>query len=607
VFVKWLNPLPGEVDVPRATTIDFILGNGSATTVSAASIQLRLNGSSLTPVITQPPGTNVTLVSYDPPGDLAAEETHTVRLVFSDNSNPAYSLTNEYTFMAEPTTISLVAITETNLWRYEQSGTDLGTAWKEKNYDDSTWPEGAALLGVESGTTPEPLRTSMTLGSHVTYYFRIPFVYSGPAGIRLRLRHVVDDGAVFYLNGAEVHRFGIAPGASFTFTTPFADHENEYEGPFLIPTASLVQGTNILAVEVHQTSTTSSDLVFGAVLDAITSHLARYTVESVTPAPNAVDVPRTTPISLNIVDGTNVVQANSVQMRINGQSVSPLVNKPGGSSVTSISYNPGSSLAYGSPVSVEVQFTDNGPLPNTTTYQWSYSTSLETLTLVAVDEVTLWRYEVNGLDLGTAWTATNYNDSAWPLGAALLADETGATVEPIRTPFARNGYISFYFRTPFNFARSTTGVILRLRHVVDDGAVFYLNGVEVNRTANMPPGAINYLTVATADQENAWRGPFTIPTTSLVTGTNVLAVSVHQNSSGSSDVVFGAELTAVIVLPASFVNVGPVPGGLRLQWTSTGTLEQANAVTGPWSTAPNQSNPQIVPTTNPAKFYRIKQ
>ena len=83
----------------------------------------------------------------------------------------------------------------------------------------------------------------------------------------MKLRHVVDDGAVFYLNGTEVHRFGIAEGPVDS-TTDATGHENIYEGPYEIPASLLVAGDNLIAVEVHQSGGSSSDMVFGAELVA---------------------------------------------------------------------------------------------------------------------------------------------------------------------------------------------------------------------------------------------------------------------------------------------------------------------------------------------------
>ncbi len=72
----------------------------------------------------------------------------------------------------------------------------------------------------------------------------------------------------------------------------------------------------------------------------------------------------------------------------------------------------------------------------------------------------------------------------------------------------------------------------------DDGAVVYLNGTEIYRT-NLPSGAIGYSTLASANvsgtAENAFLN-FIAPTSLLVPGANVIAVEVHQDFAGSSDI-----------------------------------------------------------------------
>lgn len=163
---------------------------------------------------------------------------------------------------------------ELTMWRYDRSGEDLGTDWREKNYIDSAWPAGAALIGEEPTAFTIPLRTPVSRltddGAYIkTMYFRTKFNWSGAtADAKLSLRHVIDDGAVFYLNGTEVHRFGITAGVVVDATTDAASHEQFIEGPFAISGATLVEGENVLAVEVHQSGASSSDIVFGAELTA---------------------------------------------------------------------------------------------------------------------------------------------------------------------------------------------------------------------------------------------------------------------------------------------------------------------------------------------------
>lgn len=157
-----------------------------------------------------------------------------------------------------------------------------------------------------------------------------------------------------------------------------------------------------------------------------------------------------------------------------------------------------------------------------------------------------WYNQTENLD-GIQWRAPGYNHTPWPSGAAILADEEcNCLPEPIRTPLADNsGRTTFYFRTTFNYTGALTGVQLQLSCLVDDGAVVYLNGQEIFRIG-MPEGTPAYATLATRTVGDAViEGPFTLPTSALVRGTNVLAVEVHQVTATSSDVVWGMRLDVV--------------------------------------------------------------
>jgi hypothetical protein len=55
------------------------------------------------------------------------------------------------------------------------------------------------------------------------------------------------------------------------------------------------------------------------------------------------------------------------------------------------------------------------------------------------------------------------------------------------------------------------------------------------------------------------------------------------------------------------VAVLSVTSSGNLSWTSIGTLQQAPAVTGPWTDSGNQANPQVLTTTNSAMFFRLRQ
>lgn len=164
-------------------------------------------------------------------------------------------------------TVTLVALT--NVWRYNQTSDLTSINWTAPGYNDDTWPEGRALLYHDNDPLPGPTNTELTLG-RMTYYFRTHFNFSGdPTAVVLRLSPFVDDGAIFYLNGQLLYNLAVTD-TPLSYSTPASRNVNNavLEGPFSVPATNLIQGDNVLAVEVHQVNTTSSDIVFGAQLDA---------------------------------------------------------------------------------------------------------------------------------------------------------------------------------------------------------------------------------------------------------------------------------------------------------------------------------------------------
>jgi hypothetical protein len=154
------------------------------------------------------------------------------------------------------------------VWRYDQSGNDLGTAWRDPDFNDSAWPEGRALLYNESGPLPGPKNTLLNLGP-ITYYFRLAFDFPGdPAGVALSLQAVIDDGAAFYLNGFEIHRFNLAADATASTLASPGVGDAVLTGPYPIAPGALRRGRNVLAVEVHQATANSTDIAFGLILSA---------------------------------------------------------------------------------------------------------------------------------------------------------------------------------------------------------------------------------------------------------------------------------------------------------------------------------------------------
>ncbi len=178
---------------------------------------------------------------------------------------------NEIMYHYPPTDASPAVTSNLNViavngnWRYEDSGTDLGTAWREPGYDDSSWPTGSGLLGVNNGSLPAPVGTTLA-ADRGTYYFRTRFDFNGGTNLSLSLRSIVDDGAVFYLNGVEILRQGMPAGLiTYETSASAAVGDAGFVETLDLPADVLVLGVNVLAVEVHQA--TAPTAIDGIVLN----------------------------------------------------------------------------------------------------------------------------------------------------------------------------------------------------------------------------------------------------------------------------------------------------------------------------------------------------
>lgn len=465
------------------------------------------------------------------------------------------------------------------LWRYNQNGQDLGTAWRDVGYDDSSWPQGYGALANESGYTTSwqvPTNTWLQLdanGSRIlTYYFRTTFVVSNSLNNPLLwLRYQLDDGMVVYLNGVEIWRTNM-PAGDITYSTgaSSAHTENVLNSTNLAVT-NLVVGTNLLAVEVHQQSATSSDVYFGMAVDVLglSGSSATYEVQDTNvvfrlnslPAGGtmtATVVARAGALGLNTVRATGASSSPDPAPGNNTATVTTLVNPPPSANLALTMTDFPDPIQVGNLLTYTLMVSNAGTIWATNT--WLTNTlppgvelvsavisnaGLVTQYVTRVSFSNAWAYNQSNVALGVSWKEVAYDYSSWPVGEAALANETDPLPLPILTQLQLStdtGRIpTYYFRTTFDYPGPPTN-LLRLRLLVDDGAVVYLNGQEIYRTTNMPAGAIGFLTLATsAAAEGVIQEPV-LSVSNLLPGTNYLAVEVHQNSTNSSDVTFALQV-----------------------------------------------------------------
>ena len=156
-------------------------------------------------------------------------------------------------------------------------------------------------------------------------------------------------------------------------------------------------------------------------------------------------------------------------------------------------------------------------------------------------------YGINALDFYTVNDGTSASPFGFRVEASGTASRTPTNTVLVTSPETK------YFRTAFVVNGDPGTATLALRTVLDDGAVYYLNGIEVLRL-NIPDGLVSHTTRSITNVAKATlSAPYSLATDALVKGTNVLAVEVHQGATGSNDMIFGAELSLTItsgLLPA---------------------------------------------------------
>lgn len=503
-----------------------------------------------------------------------------------------------------------------HMWRYLEDGTDQGTAWRDTGFNDTGWPSGLGVLGQETdGPSVALIMTdlmSMSEGGPRTTYFRAVFDLPVPPSelFELRMRFLLDDGAVVYLNGQEAFR--VAVPADQTFATEGTRNVgNANFETTTLPTTNLVSGPNVIAVEVHQNGDNSSDIVWGAELFALVAavdpDLTRPTVVS------AFGSPDLTTITITFSEGMDPTSAQNTanySLAPVGSGAGLAINSATLVDPTTVVLNT-AARTFGQDYNLTISnVSDDAEALNVIDPN-------PTVVVIGSDQTILvpfdatWRYETANLN-DTGWQTPAFNDTGWQQGQGLFGLETTAATlaalcdGAIRTPIALTNptgefRITYYFRTTVNVPAIPAGAIYVLCHAVDDGAVFYVDGVEVgsfNMTNSMP----RYEDFAGPAGEASSQS---LELSTLTPGSHVIAVEVHQSNEGSSDALFGAELQAVFPTSLTISRAGA--GQVTLTWSDPSWILVASAeVTGPYTPIAGATSPFTTATTGTMRFFQLR-
>ncbi len=159
-----------------------------------------------------------------------------------------------------------------------------------------------------------------------------------------------------------------------------------------------------------------------------------------------------------------------------------------------------------------------------------------------------WKFLDDGSNQGTAWKATAFNDASWASGPAELGYGEGDenTVVSYGSN-SSNKHVTTYFRHSFSITDINQFKNFLIRFKKDDGALVYVNGQNVMRsnfgTNTYDYNDLAYSSISGSEEDILWED--LIDPSYFQTGTNVIAVEVHQYEVSSSDLSFDLELTGL--------------------------------------------------------------
>lgn len=152
-------------------------------------------------------------------------------------------------------------------WKYHAKPKAPSQNWVKRNFKDDAWKSGPAPLGYGNRSQA----TTVDFGpdvknKYITTYFRRTFQLDEPKQVEsLTLTLVHDDGAIVYLNGARIARPHMSAKKA-TYKTLSIACDNGETNTISIDPKLLKRGKNVLAVEIHQCSQDSANMIFNAKL-----------------------------------------------------------------------------------------------------------------------------------------------------------------------------------------------------------------------------------------------------------------------------------------------------------------------------------------------------
>ncbi|MDB6041171.1 MAG: nanM 1 [Verrucomicrobiales bacterium] len=637
----------------------------SGTHILTNSIQLKFDNSTVTASITK--SGEDTLISYDPAGFLLPASTHSVSLVYADDSSPPTTNSVSYSFTVYPyaTLPGSYAISASRVntsapgfkVRAHQISLDVGTSTQRAELQFANKLlnplDGTLLPNIADLTSANPdgtfdISSSINFSTSPTPAgFFSDDVY--PPGIVGTDQYALEIMA--YINLAPgAYTFGINAVRNYNTTAPGSFREsgfrltagnnprdlfapeiasfdkNRPEGEklfsFVVQQAGIYpfrllwfSGVGESNLEWYQVVPSGNRILLG---NTAAGGLTVYSEASSTPpfvqyttvpSPGETGVAPNTGISFAIADGGATVQTNTIQLSLNGAAVAAAISNDSSSpGLTQVSYHPPAVLPAGSSNTVRLIFTDNaGAAYN---QSWSFTVA-GTATIPGLLTMEAEHFATN--------TPISINGTSWQLTSSIPGfSGTGAMEATPNVNLNVNVDTTISPRLDYNLNFGLAGKYYVWVRASGDSAPGISQNDSVNvgidgllpdtsaKITGFPPGGYVWSRTTVAST------PATLIV--LTPGPHVVSVWMREDGFVFDKLLFTTNnaYTPTAFGPAENTVGQPLlshslaGNTLKLSWTGEGALQTATEVTGPYTPfVGGGASPITVNLDEARRFFRV--
>lgn len=617
-----LTPASGAFSVPLTNAVGAQILPGSAA-LNSNTVVLKVDGGTVTPTITAGVGGSLN-VNYQPASPFGSGILHTAQLAVTDGNNQSFTNTWSFTagFSALPAVLPGPMVVSNN-----QSGllvfSAAGDGWLGTNYGANSVRtlyarfsgafnvlDGGGYYGglhfFDSGAARLLVGSSWNAGN-----WSFDTASGGSQGSLNPVTSIIPDQWHTVVEKI-VYAQGQNAAVSIWLDPDFTKTEgNQPNAPYTL-TCNDTFDSILLRTGNGTTTATFSNIVIGATSTQVGFQPgASPTFQSYLPSPNAAAAAVNSLISVQALFGAYNIATNTVTMTLDGTNVTPTFVVTA-NSITA-NYQTPTPFAAASTHAVTLSLQDSSGAPYSTS--WSFTVDpYPSLPVTIAGPINLvGNGEANDeiFSSQNGWIGGNYQSSSTNtlytrFSVELVAGNGWGSFGGLE--FYKNGAEHLLTGMYWNAANWSVGAgapnadITPVTPIV--AGEYHTIVIKSVYSSNAPTAEKVWLD---PDFTKTEAGQTTSPLT-FTTDNTFDSIKLRAGSWGTafeySNIVFSATSPFLAQSVMSVIHSG---GSTILSWSSTGTLEEATAVTGPWTTSANQTNPQTLTTTGPAMFYRLRQ